>query len=405
MAGMDEGLKALTREMKKLRRRVRLACFLRRAFRGGLVASLLALFLVALSRVTPVPYAEISPVILVAAGFLLGGATALFRPFPLERLAVFADDRGRFRARIITALELGRKAPAHPFYGLCLREARAEVARTGIRRLVTFRIPRDAHFLAAALFCSLLLCWLPVLPLGGGRPGADRADVSRVSARRLEKYARKLQREATYVRDPEIERLAREIKKLARALERRELSRVEALARISRLSRRIEDRRRALQAKERVRKALAGEKAGAMEGLLQAARAGDSRAVEREAGKLAEKIRGGQLSAQAMKGLRSAMEKAGRTAKGNPGLRKGLGMALRNLKNPAASGKALADGFKGLAERLREGGQGIGEKQLRDAFKQIDRIRRGIQGEVARKAEGSPGKGTTAPCPRCGGHG
>lgn len=158
-------LQRLVREVAQRVRRRRAEFYgLRGCFYGALLALLPLLLKEPLGMAAP----------LTALGLLLLGAAsgALFgwlRPMPRDEAARVVDRAFALRDRVATALEWIARADRTPLVALLVEDTAARLQGLDPSRVVPRRFPREGKFLALPLALSLLLLFLPPIPLPAAR--------------------------------------------------------------------------------------------------------------------------------------------------------------------------------------------------------------------------------------------
>jgi hypothetical protein len=297
---------------------------------------------------------------LLAAGFLVVLAYAMIRPRDLMATARHADLELGLDERLSTALEDSLLEPANPTSSvLALRDAQLD----DTVRVITAAAPErrlplhgDRRKWLPALAAAAVVALVLLYPAGDPAVAKPRVD-AQIAAEQQSIEALKLAVEAQpdAATDPELQELLRGLDELSADLERGDLSKEEALARLSETE---EQLRRALDAQAQARRE-------ALDRMAEQLAQSDSDAAK----KAGEALKQGDTGEAAKQ-----LEQAARDAdKMTPKERRDLAESLRQARESAAPlDPELANRLNEAADALDKGDPDAAEQALENLSQQIE---------------------------------
>lgn len=332
-------------------RRKQWACSLEVTVSVQLVGILLVAGLLLLQLVVPM---DLSTPLMVAVALLGGGVIGLgygwLRRPSLFEVAVLVDRRLGLRERMATLLELLHTQPSSPFLAPLLVDALSRLEAREVARAFPVSLPRRTPWLILAL--AGVLAW--ELALTGltipGTPAYQVVQRIREEGKALEEFARELEQRGKMEVLPETRRLSQKLAELGRRFQGDRLERVEALKRVTQLSRELDTARNRLQERlkaegidvEREPPADLLRRLDALTRRLQSLREGAAPPQEREVGRN-------------LRTLLRSLDKLQQEGEGlPPGLLQTLQEARRNLEKGDLQGAAGAlESAEETAQALR----------------------------------------------------
>jgi hypothetical protein len=181
----------------------------------------------------------------LALGVLFGGPEVaillcLFRGRSLKGAAAAVDAHYKLKDRARTALDFVDKAEPSALHTLQIEDAEAHLARVKSGEVVPFRLPRSLAYAATLLAVAVgLLVW-PVAPGKNAKAGPAEPIPSIVaSAEMTIERLKELDELAKSERDPELEKLVKELMDKAEEMKQPGIDLKEALAKLSEMQAKI----------------------------------------------------------------------------------------------------------------------------------------------------------------------
>ncbi len=155
-------LDAIESALRDVSRRCRLARALRGLWQGLLVGAILALLLLGVYHVYPLPLWTLMLAGLIPFPCLLAGACwGGWRRLPLQEVARWVDDRQRLKERLSSALEFASDPTSGSWRDLVMADAAHHLDSVDPKRMVPFRLPRVARWAALVLAVGAGLGFVP----------------------------------------------------------------------------------------------------------------------------------------------------------------------------------------------------------------------------------------------------
>ncbi|HET6261753.1 MAG TPA: hypothetical protein VFG99_05890, partial [Chloroflexia bacterium] len=204
----------------------------------GLGASVLLAIIWRITPMMPLPALLATGVALIAAASLTALIYTLVRPRDLMSTARKADLLLSLDERLSTALEDAAKPPSNSSHALTvLREAQlddtlASASRLSPQKDLPLKLDRRQFAPAGVMLALLLAAIFVPNPIQPSPESAARAQVG-VEQKKIEALKQQVQANPRTPHDPTLQELLRELEQLSRDLSTQDLSREEALARLS----------------------------------------------------------------------------------------------------------------------------------------------------------------------------
>jgi hypothetical protein len=380
-----------------------------RAAAWGLASGLgTALALNAIARLAPVldrAPRVVASICIPALATLLAFLGAYLYPRTALTIARRSDERLGLRARLATAIEIERQELSVPTE-IAVRQradARAVAARADPKTAFAIRLPRRATTIAAPL-CALLIGALLLPNPQEARIAQRRAD-QQIIAEQAERLERIRDEIAANEQIPaaDKEALLRELDSAIQDLREGELSREQALARLSEVQEHLEERLTGERSDQQAALREAGQHAIQGEHTQELGRA----LIENDLGTAAEAATslGQELSQMSPAEIAETAERLSRMADSLANTQPELAQSLRDASSAMRDGdqQAAQDALNRAAEQLAASGQQIAAQEATEqALGQIQEGRRalaqagGTEGMRTESASGSgdPDSGT-----------
>ncbi len=209
--------------LQKAARRIRLLILVRTLPLGVLAAAAAALLWSLLAHAGLFhPPSVFTAVMLITGGALCGALFALFYPLSPLKTACITEERANLKQRLSSALLL--QSSAIDFHAALLADAGKYADSLNIKQLFPLRPPRSLYAAAPALLLLFFLYFLPPLPyFWSSKKKADYAEMHR-QARIMLKIASLAKLAAGKHPQPGTAQIARELKRLADAMQHNKVS-------------------------------------------------------------------------------------------------------------------------------------------------------------------------------------
>jgi len=169
------------------------------------------------------------PVVAAVLGFVGG---LLWRR-DLRDAAAAVDDYYTLKDRAATALEFSAKTQESPLHKLALADAMTHLEKVNPRQVVPLRMPRVLPYALATFSAALILVAFTIWNSPVNASPAAPLDVVLAQADRLTEEIKELEEFASKEKDPEIEKLVKELKAAIEELKKPGADEREALAKLS----------------------------------------------------------------------------------------------------------------------------------------------------------------------------
>jgi len=353
------GLKGMFEEIRKkflaFRRRWRLVNAISYLAKGALAGVLFSVFLFLLGIFINIPNIYHLAGGGVSIGLLAGIVFALIQPLSLEKVAILVDKRAGLDERASTALEYAEKRDS-PFIKSLLNDALNHTRPLSPRRHLPLRLPHEAKFLAFGLVALVVINFLPKYRFAEVREKKRTKAHMAKAAKEVKKATAKLEKTLRAEENLEIARLKEEMKALAEALKRGQLTKKEALAKMAQLAEKIKK----LEAEKKALSAARSELARAeeLDETLKTLEHGKSEEFKSRVKALAKKVSLGAEEGGLSQEEASALDAALAGAQGAAGENKGLQEAIEKTREALASKDAsgFEAGLKDVASAMGTGG-------------------------------------------------
>jgi hypothetical protein len=329
--------------LRKVRRRIALQQWFDFSVTALFYASLLACAWLLLARMFPV-LGDPAPVAFALWGIALAAAAAwaFWKRPSLDEAALAADLRLGLRERFTSSLQLA--SMEGEMVAALHRDAQRHLDRLDVRR--DFRLspsPLTRWLVLPLVIFGVAYVLLPEMDLFGQRERILEAKVrqeARVDeAKRLEAVARVLEKKPNDPLAPG-DTTAQELEKLAKALQRGELTEKQAMARVSKLSKKLANEREEMQSnkpKPTVDGDLNQLKNRSARDMAKAIQQGDMKKAAEKMKEMQEKLKQGDLTEEQKKALSEDMKKlsemmGGQKSQLSQDMAKNLQNAGENLK-------------------------------------------------------------------------
>ncbi len=370
----------LNRRLTQTGRRIRIVLMCRWGVRALVAASLACVVWLACARLRWLGEPEPSVFgALLPAAFAVGLAIGALRRFTPMDVARSADARAGARDRLATALELQAAGGAGVFQEPQLADASRAAGALDIRRLYPMRLTRETVALSVLALGLVGLLFAPSIPLFWSTKQKNEAEQVKRNALRVERIAKEAEKTAGEKALPETAKAAKAARKLAKEMKEARLSKKDALVKMNKVTKAMEEQHRklALANAPRDKKSLEQAAADAKKSMdamqaarqaemgKQAAKKGDAKAGKQQEG--ADK-----KQSDAMKNAQDALRKfMDGLAKNDP---QAQNDALQQLADQMQQGGLTGNEMKELAEQLRKLGEALKGTKLDKLSKQFDEI-------------------------------
>jgi hypothetical protein len=300
-----------------------------------------------------------------AASAVLAFVGGLLWRRDLKDAATAVDDYYSLKDRAATALEFLTDKRESPIRELALADALAHLEKVNPQQVVPFRMPRVLPYAVATLSAALVLVTLAIWNTPASASPAAPLEVVFAQAERLTEEIKELEEYAGKEKDPEIEKLVKELKAAIEELKQPNVDEREALAKLSEMQ-------AALQAEQAKHNPAAidaqlqavGEALALAEPLAEAGQALTSGNYEKAAQEL-EKAEAPELDRKTEKAVREKLDQAAKqmSSDGQNSLSTATGEMSQGL---GGDGKKFSEGSSKLAGEARKQGK---RKKLTDLLK------------------------------------
>jgi hypothetical protein len=183
---------------------------------------------------------------LLAAAGLIGmiiGATRKISPMDVARLT---DARTDLKERFSTAVELRQQGKISPIAQAQIADAGARIQKLNFRHIFPFRLTREmiGLLILAAILTGIFL--LPTIPLFWSKERKQEMEEVKRQGVVLEKIAREQEKRSSDQNLTESRKAAQEMKRLAEAMRKGEVGKREAMIRMQKLTRKMEEQQKRL---------------------------------------------------------------------------------------------------------------------------------------------------------------
>ncbi len=300
-----------------------------------------------------------------AASAVLAFVGGLLWRRDLKDAATAVDNYYSLKDRATTALEFLTDKRESPVRELALADALAHLEKVNPQQVVPFRMPRVLPYAVATLSAALVLVTLAIWNTPASASPAAPLEVVFAQAERLTEEIKELEEYAGKEKDPEIEKLVKELKAAIEELKQPNVDEREALAKLSEMQ-------AALQAEQAKHNPAAidaqlqavGEALALAEPLAEAGQALSSGNYEKAAQEL-EKAEAPELDRKTEKAVKEKLEAAAKqmSSDGQNSLSAATAEMSRGL---GGDGKKFSEGSSKLAGEARKQGK---RKKLTDLLK------------------------------------
>lgn len=336
-------------------------------WQGLLVGSVVWLAGLGLYKVLPLPERTLAWAGLAGALCLLGGGlTGFWRRDGLLATARWLDERQQLRERLSTALELGRDEKLGAWRDLMARDAARQVACVNVRALLPWQLPRTSRWALLALALTAGLGFVPEYRSQAHLQKQREKESVREAGRNLAELARRTLEKRTHALESTRQAL-QSVGDLGARLEKRPVTRNEALQEVAQLTEKVRQDVRELARNP------------ALRSLERAARAGSQNTpasaeqLRQQMEALSKAMGGREPRPDAMDQLQRELQKARQAAAG-----------MRDKDSPA--GEAAKENLaRSLAQLARQAQQlGAALPNLEEAIAaleagQIDKVLKDLQ--------------------------
>ncbi len=288
----------------------------------------------------------------------------------VEVTALLADKHLRLKEKISSALEFGHDRAADPneqaWRLAVLNDALRELGRINLKKAFPIKNPREARWLWIPVF--VLFLTVVVLPQWDYVTGKGTAQAKAIEEKKIEKEIQKLiQRQLVLERAAKekkakqtANKLAKEVKDLATDLSKGKIEKRDALAKLSSLEKRWEDRKKELAETQPQLSSPLAQKPKMTGELAQALEAGDLEKAAQALNKIQKQMKMGNLDKQGMERLSDELKDMAAAIQAELPVSKALEKASEFMKQGAMGEamKALAlaeldlDDLADLAEQI-----------------------------------------------------
>ena len=336
-------------------RRRRWARALRGLWWGLLVGAVLALLVIGVWHLLPLPFwtltvAAFAPILCALGGMIIGG----WHKTPLPEVARWVDGHQHLKERLSTALEVAAESDTGTWRDLVVTDAAEHAKGLDLRRLVPFRLPRATRWALVVLALGAGLGFVPEYRSKSYlQKKADEQNIKEVGKRLADLTRRSLEQ-----RPPALEptqKALESVTDMGDQLTKKVLTRSEALKDLSNVAEKLKDELKEMGKDPALRK------------MEQAARASGGNDAQTAAG-LQKQIEAMQKqlgtptgNPDALDKLKKDLEKLQEAAKG---------MASKNTPGSDAERKKLSESLSALSKQMQD--MGLQLPQLDDAIKALE---------------------------------
>ena len=243
---MDD-LATILSALDQAARRLRWKGALRFGFLGLCWGSAAALLLTVIYHLLPLPHASLFVIpALPMLGILVGGAFGWRTP-PRSLVARQLDSSAHLQERLGTAIELTTAPESDEWRRLVLADAASRLRQIDQQQLIPLRLPGSGRWSAAFLALCMVATFLPVYR----SPAHLQKEADAALVERTGKQLAELTRHSLETRNPALEPVRKSLDAVAAAgaeLERKALTRAEALQNLAGLSDKLQEQARQLAA-------------------------------------------------------------------------------------------------------------------------------------------------------------
>ena len=344
-------LETIQSALEKAGRRQRLLRALRGLWRGLLIGAIASLALSLAYHFFPLPLwtlpaAAVLPFPSMALGFLVGG----WRKPALPKVARWVDEHRNLQERLSTALEVAGQPGAGAWRDLLLADAAAHATSLDLRRLLPLYLPTASRWALALLVLTAGLGFVPEYRSREFvRKEADKRNVKEVGRQLAE-----LTRHSLEQRPPALEPTKQSLEsvgKLGEQLEKKTLTRSEALKDLASAADKLKDQLKELGKDPSFKK---------LEQAARAANGGETQSgasLQKQIESLQKQLGTQSANADALDKLQKDLEKLQAAARGMP-----------DKNSPAADAERqkLSDALSALSKEAQE--MGLQLPQLEEAI-------------------------------------
>jgi predicted nucleic acid-binding Zn-ribbon protein len=336
-------------------RRRRWARALRGLWWGLLVGAVLALLVIGVWHLLPLPFwtltvAALAPILCALGGMIIGG----WHKTPLPEVARWVDGHQHLKERLSTALEVAAESDTGTWRDLVVTDAAEHAKGLDLRRLVPFRLPRATRWALVVLALGAGLGFVPEYRSKSYlQKKADEQNIKEVGKRLADLTRRSLEQ-----RPPALEptqKALESVTDLGDQLTKKVLTRSEALKDLANVAEKLKDELKEMGKDPALRK------------MEQAARASGGNDAQTAAG-LQKQIESMQKqlgtptgNPDALDKLKKDLEKLHEAAKG---------MASKNTPGSDAERQKLSESLSALSKQMQD--MGLQLPQLDDAIKALE---------------------------------
>jgi len=308
---------------------------------GLLAGSILALLIVGLYHVHPLPpwlltAAIVAPFVLILSGLIIG----IWRKTPLNQVARWVDNRQQLQERLSTALELGRQEQCGAWRDLIVTDAAQHAKALDGRALIAFSLPRATRWAVLVLAIVVGLGFVPEYR-------SQKVKQAQADQQNIKDAARQLAdltRHSLEKRPPMLEtteKTMEAITNLAEQLARQPTTRSEALKDLANMSEKLKDQLKDMSKDPSFKK------------LEQAARTSsgtDSQSpsgLQKQMESLQKQLGSPSGNPEALDKIKKELEKLQESAKG---------MADKNSAGSEAERQKVSEALSALSKQVQEMG-------------------------------------------------
>src|SRR5664279_4721520 len=348
-------LQIIEAALKEASRRRRWARALRGLWWGVLVGAVLALVVIGVWHLLPLPFwtltvAALAPILCALGGMLIGG----WHKTPLPEMARWVDGRQHLKERLSTALEVAGEPDAGSWHDLIVTDAAEHAKGLDLRRLVPFRLPRATRWALVALALGAGLGFVPEYRSKSYlQKKADAQNIKEVGKQLADLTRRDLQ-----TRPPALEptqKALESVTELGDQLTKKTLTRSEALKDLANVAERLKDELKEMGKDPALRK---------MEQAARAATGNDSQsaaALQKQIEAMQKQVGTPPGNPEALDKLKKDLEKLKEAAKS---------MASKNSPGSEAERQKLSESMSALSKQMQD--MGIQLPQVDDAIKALE---------------------------------
>jgi hypothetical protein len=299
------------------------------------------------------------------AAMMLGFIGGLVWRRTVRDAAVAVDDFYTLKDRAATALEFSARSQDSPLHELALADAMTHLEKLNPRQVVPLQMPRVLPYALATFSAALILVGFSIWNSPASASPAAPLEVVLAQADRLTEEVKELEEFAAKEKDPEIEKLVKELKAAIEELKKPGTDEREALAKLSEMQAALQTE----QAKHNpaavdAQLQAVGEALALAEPLAEAGQALTSGNYEKAAEEL-EKAQPPELDRKTEKAVKEKLEQISKQMKsdGQNSLSAATGEMSQGI---GGDGKKFSDGSSKLAGEARKQGN---RKKLTDLLK------------------------------------